>query len=193
MAVAGAAIAVAGLALQAYGTVDAKRQADKIAAQKRAAAEFEAGQLEVQAGQEKAASQRTAMVEGRQTALVQSRAIALAAASGGTATDPTVLRIIGGIASEGAYRQNVALYQGEEKARQLRIAAAADRMSGDISAGATLASARALEIGGAGRIAGEAATMFARYGYDSPASVTNRPMSTPSYGYDASTAGPGPG
>lgn len=181
MAAAAVAIGAAGLALQVYGMYDAKVQASRIAAQKRAAAEFEAGQLEVQAGQEQAAGQRGALQEDRQNKLVQSRAIALAASSGGSATDPTVLRIVGGIASEGAYRQHVALYQGEEKARQLRIAAAADRLSGDISAGATIASARAIELQTAGSVLGQASSMYARFGYGSPGSVVRTPAAGSPY------------
>lgn len=173
MAVAAVAVAVVGLALQAKAGADARADAEAIAARKRQAAEFEAQQLDQQAGQAIAAAQRTLFSEGRQGKLVQSRAIALAAASGGSASDPTVVKIVSGIASESAYRQNLAMYQGEEKARQLHIAAAADRMSGEIDAAASLASGRAIETETTGRILGTGASMYARYGYGSPATNPN--------------------
>lgn len=174
MAAAAVAVGIAGLALQAKGMIDARRDAADIAAKKRAAAQFEAAQLEQQAGQEEAASQRTVFEEGRTSKLVQSRALALAAASGGSASDPTVVKIISGIASEGAYRQNLAIYQGEEKARQLRLAAKADIMSGDIGAAATVAQGKSLFLQGAGSLASSGATMFSRYGYGRPGSAAAR-------------------
>lgn len=173
MAQAALAVGIIGLALQVTGGMDAAADARDIARRKRAAAEFEAGQLEQQAGQTEAASQRTRLEEDRQGRLVQSRAIALAAASGASASDPTVMKIVSGIASESAYRQNVALYEGEEKARQLRIGAAADRFSGDIGAAASLSQGRALSLQAAGSAVSSGSSMFARYGYGSPASNPN--------------------
>lgn len=177
MAAAAVPIAAVSLALQVKGALDARSDAKAIAARKRQAAEFEAGQLRQQAGQEIAASQRVAFEENRNNKLVQSRALALASASGGSATDPTIVRIVSGIASEGNYRKNVALYQGEEKARQLRLAAEADIISGDIGAGASLAQGRAIGTQTAGLVAGESASMFARYGYGSPATRGMTPTS----------------
>lgn len=169
MAVAAVPIAVAGLALQTYGAIQAYRDSKEIAGRKRAFAQFDANMLEQQAGQEIAASQRVAFNEDRQSKLVQSRALALAAASGGSATDPTVLRIISGIASEGAYRQNVALYQGEEKARQMRLTAEAERITGEISARSSESQGRSILTQTAGSMFGQAASLYGRYGYDSPA------------------------
>ncbi len=172
MGAAAVAVGVAGLALQAKGMIDARRDAKAIAAKQQAAANFAAAQMEQNAGQEQAAAQRTALVEARNTRMVQSRAIALAAASGASASDPTVMKIIGDISGEGSYRQNLALYEGEERARQLKIAATATRMSGDISAGATLAQGRSIALEGAGRLALGGSTLLSRYGYDSPATQT---------------------
>jgi len=189
VAFAAVAVSAAGLALQAEGASRALADAKAIAARKRAAAEFEAGQLEQQAGQAIAASQRTVFSEVRQSKLVQSRAIALAAASGGSASDPTVVNIVAGIASEGAYRQNLALYQGEEKARQLRLSAAADRLSGEIGAAASLAQGRAIATETTGKILGTGGSLYARYGYNSPAmtpinefTYTGGTPADPSYG-----------
>lgn len=185
MAVAAVAVAVIGLALQVKGGMDAKSDAQDAAAKKRQAAGFEAAQLTQQAGQEEAASQRTRFEEDRQGRLVQSRALALAAASGASASDPTVVKIISGIASESAYRQNLALYQGEEKARQLRLGAQADILSGEIGAAASLSQGRAVEIGAVGSALSSGSSLYARYGYGSPAAnpnYTGGSPTDPSYG-----------
>jgi len=105
-----------GAALEAFY---ARREAER----RRAAARIEANALNVQAGQVVAESQRDVLDVRRVTQLAESRALALAAASGGGATAPTVVKIISRIAGEGAYNAARALYAGEEKARQLKLQA----------------------------------------------------------------------
>jgi hypothetical protein len=169
VAAAGAVVGIIGLALQAVGGAEARKDAKEIAKKKRQAAEFEAIQLEQQANDALATSQRTLFNEKRTEKLVQSRALTLAAASGG-ASDPTVIRIISGIASEAAYRQNLAIYQGEDRARSLRLAAQANRFSGEIGAAASLAQGNAIATQAAGQVIGGAGSLYARYGYGSPSS-----------------------
>lgn len=171
MAVASAVIGVVGLALQAVGGIEARKDAKDIGRKKREAAEFEALQLEQQANDAAASGQRAQFNEARTSRLVQSRALTLAAASGG-ASDPTIVKIISGIASEGAYRQSLAIYQGEERARALRLAAQANRFSGEIGASAALAQGNAIALQSAAQVASGASTMYARYGYNSPATAT---------------------
>lgn len=79
----------------------------------------EAAQLEYNAGQQRAASQRQAIDERRDADIAGSRALALAAASGGGADDPTVVNNIARISGEGEYRALTALYNGEVDARQM--------------------------------------------------------------------------
>ncbi len=131
---------------------------------------YQAEQLRINAGQAQAASQVDAEDVQRRTDLLTSRALAVAAASGGGASDPTVVNLMSGIAAEGAYRKAVALYRGDEEARSLEQRAeateydAASRASserrtafgGFIGAGASLAKSMAKEgslrqkYGGAG-------------------------------------------
>jgi len=172
VAAAGAIIGVIGLALQALGGASASRDAKDIANKKRKAAEFEARQLEQQANDAAASGQRAQFGEARTSALVQSRALTLAAASGG-ASDPTVVRIIAGIASEGAYRQSLAVYQGEERARALRLAAQTNRITGEIGASAALSQGRAIEMQSAAQVLSGASSLYARYGYGSPATTAS--------------------
>jgi len=163
---------IASLALRAYGTYDAVRSSKEAAATKMAAAKFEADQASQQAIQAVAVSQRAAAGVERETQILQSNAIALAAASGGGAQDPTIMNIIANIGGEGAYRKGVALYEGEEQARQLRLKAAADIVSGKISANASLAEGRALAITGSAGMIKDASSLYAKYGYKPPVTPT---------------------
>src|SRR3954470_23681372 len=93
-----AAATVASTIMQSNAQGEQKRGAEleaeyarRTAARKKATAEFEANQLEVQAGQVVAASQRDVLDVQRVGRLAQSRARAVAAASGGGASAPTVI------------------------------------------------------------------------------------------------------
>ena len=116
--------------LTSYGLKE-QGKADRRAAETRMqAAEFEARLMEQRAGQELAVAQRQKFEEQRVAGLVASRAQAVAAASGGGASDTTVVNIISRVKGEGAYRAAVRLYEGESKARMLRLAASAKRYEG---------------------------------------------------------------
>jgi hypothetical protein len=96
----------------------------------RQAAGFQADQLRINAGQAQASAQRSAIDIDRQTQMVVSRALAVAAASGGGASDPTVVNMIAQDAAEGAYRKAVALYQGDDAARGMKMQADAKEHEG---------------------------------------------------------------
>lgn len=134
--------------LAARGAEQAAEAARRNALNKQKAGEFVAQQLEVNAGQAVAAAQRGAMDERRNARLVQSRALALSAASGGGALDPTIVNNLGRIAGEGTYRANVRLYEGAERARELRMAAAAKRFEGRLGIEGGEATAEAYRIAG---------------------------------------------
>jgi hypothetical protein len=119
-----------GAGVKAYGQYESAGEKRDFGDQSKAAAEFEAAQLRDRAGSAAATGQRDAAEEMRRTRYAQSRALALAAASGGGASDPTVINIIAGIAKEGAYRKEVDLYQGEDRARLLRMQAQAREIEG---------------------------------------------------------------
>ena len=98
--------------------------------QAKASADFQAEQLRQNAGQAQASAQRSAFDVSRQTDYANSRALAVAAASGGGASDPTVVNLIARNAGEGAYRQATALYGGDEKARLFNMQADAKEFEG---------------------------------------------------------------
>jgi hypothetical protein len=95
--------------------------------------EFEAQQLELEAAQSRGVGMRTAQDETLKTELVNSAALARAAASGAGASDPTVLNIISRTAGVGAYRSSLAMYEGEAQARMDLMRAETARAEGDIS------------------------------------------------------------
>lgn len=125
--------------------------------------QFEAEQLEQQAGQSIAASQRSAMEERRKANVAASRALALAAASGGGASDPTIVRIIAGLKGEGSYRASVDLYQGEEEARKLRMGAKSKRFEGAMAEEKGLQEGHAHEIKATAALLDQGSSMAAKY------------------------------
>lgn len=135
------ALAVAGPALSAGGSIiGANSDAKELRSQ--------ADQLDTQAGLDRATSQRQAIEEQRQARLTSSRALAVAAASGGGADDPSVVNAIAGIGGEGEYRALTRLYDGEQvalgkeaQADANRRGAKATKKAGMLKAASTIISA----------------------------------------------------
>lgn len=117
------AAGVLGTVLSAKGQYDSGKSADR-------AARYRARQLEQNAGQEMAVASMAASEEQRKSALIASRAMAVAAASGGGALDPTVVKILQGIDAEGDLASATQLYNGGERARGLTDQAKASRYEG---------------------------------------------------------------
>mgnify|MGYP001570328437 CR=1 FL=1 len=136
------AMNVLGTALQSGGEKQAGRD-------EKAAADFQAAQLRVNAGQAVAASQIDAANETRKSKLLQSRALALAAASGGGAVDPSVMKIISGLAGEGKLASLTQLYAGDERARAMNSQAAATEYEGVLKKKAYDTKARGTILSGA--------------------------------------------
>lgn len=129
-------------------------------------ANFEADQLDVDAGQALAVSHRQAEDEGLKARLLNSTVLARAAASGAGASDPTVLNIMARTSATGAYRQGVALYEGEEQARTNRLRAAGLRYSGDIGIADALTASRAANAGATATLltgGAKTASLYSKY------------------------------
>lgn len=163
-----AVLSVLGMLIQSKGADQAGAAAKTNAQATATAAEFQAKQLDQQAGQSMATGQRQSAEQLRQAKLAQSRAIALAAASGAGASDPTVVRLMGEIGAEGAYRAGVAMYQGEEQARQLRLKAAAARYEGEAALVSGEARSDAYSTASTASLLSGAGTLYARYGMGGP-------------------------
>lgn len=107
-----------------------------------------------------ATSQRQAVEERRKAAFAVSRARALAAASGGGATDPTVLNVEAGIGAQGEYNALSRLFTGSDEATNLRNQARLNRYMGQQAQSTAGVQAVGTIIGGIG----DAAGMYAKYG-----------------------------
>lgn len=125
------------------------------AAQKQANAE--AAQLTAQASNQKAASQLQAMEDRRQARLLESRAQAVAAASGGGATDTSVVNAISGLEEQGELNALTTLFSGNQQSQQLLQQAASRRAEGSATkkAGGLRAFTSLLSAGG---------SLYDRYG-----------------------------
>lgn len=118
--------------MKAFG-LSGQGDASLLVAQRRSQAlNFEADQLDTNAGQAIAASQRNAYFKGKEGDLALSRLKALAAASGGGATDPTVLNLQADLMHQKAYNLATALYAGEDQSRLLKTEAKVKRYQGDL-------------------------------------------------------------
>ena len=113
-----------------------------------AAAKSEREQLNRMASEELAVATRGMSEKARETRLLQSRGQAVAASSGGKATDSTVLEIMGNIAKESNVQQRDILRTGQVKADDLMYrgstgvrVAKANRGISRLMAGAQIASA----------------------------------------------------
>ncbi len=109
-------------------------------------AQFQSDQLRVSAGQAQAAGQRNAIDIERQTQLNASRALAVAASSGGGASDPTVVNLLAQNAADGAHRKAVALYEGDDQARTLNLQAAGVDVGSKIAQGNSRAKQAAMFV-----------------------------------------------
>lgn len=165
--IAAAAVSIAGN----LSSAAASRQQGRMAQQE---AEYEAEQDRVNANTALASSQLAAQEERRQGELVQSRAIALMAASGGGVTDPGNVTLLARNAGETAYRSAVALYKGEDEARTLRARAGAAVYSGQSAKDSANARARASNVRAFGDLLQGGSSLNTRFAEQAPAPVVNR-------------------
>ena len=114
---------------------------------------------------------------------MESRAIAVAAASGGGIDDPTIVNLIGDLNAEGEYNIMARLYVGEDKAEGLRHGAEQQTREGEaaLNAGYMKAAKTVMSSfgGGAGGAAGAAGAATAA---TSKAPTTNSGINTSSLG-----------
>ena len=150
----------------------------------RAMLEFQARQAEQNAGTAVAIAQRQAEEAKRQGRYVASRALAVLAASGGGASDPGAVRILANAEAEGAYRAQMAVYEGESRARALRMEAAAARASGQNAVVSAASRANAMLIGGASRGLSGSMSLYQRYGGNGPSGDAALLEDGANYGYE---------
>lgn len=120
----GRGLKAAGGLLSAYGTIE---QGNAAYADK----DMQALQYEDNINKVKAVSQRAFAETNRQTGLFQSRVIALAAASGASASDPGVINLVARNQGYGSFQAALDLYKGEDEARSLQLRANVARYEGE--------------------------------------------------------------
>lgn len=172
MAWAPLAIALVGTAMQMggkYGEADAARVQ---ATQVRAGKQFEADQMEQNAEQAQAAAQRTAAEARHRSKLIASRALALGGASGAGMSDPTMAGILTDIGADGVYRSAVAIYEGDDKARRLRMGAEGAEYEGQVMEQGLHHKAKALEKSALGSAMQMGGSLFSKYGGGGPKADT---------------------
>lgn len=145
-----AALALAGTAVSAIGTIAAGQARQQ-------AANYEAAQYENRAKEERAAAQQQGFEIARQKRLALSRNQAVAAASGFSSTDASSLDLIGEIESYGTWQEQLAQYGGDARAEALKAQAQGSRMTGRAAATGSFIDAASTLIGGA-------STFFGKYG-----------------------------
>lgn len=133
-----------------------------------ALARYQAAQLRVNALDADASAQISASDIDRQQQYVTSRALAVAASSGGGASDPTVINLIARTAGEGAYRRAVALYEGKSKAKALNAQADALEYGGSLAAERGSEEQSAANIGAFTTLVKSGASLYSKYGGDGP-------------------------
>lgn len=170
MASIGAAgwLSLAGGLIELMGQREGARAAKAGGERKQLAAEFNAWNLDRQAGIATAIAQRNAEEEIRQGDVAASRALAVAAASGAGASDPTIAKILADTKGMAAYRASVALYEGDEQARQFRIAGISERLGGVGAVEDANAQVKAYRLKSMGTIARTGVSLYTKYGAGGP-------------------------
>lgn len=167
-----------GTGLQSGGQIMGGLSHIEFGIQSRQAAEFQAAQLRQNASNAAASGERQAADVDLQSRYIASAALATAAASGGGASDPGVITLMARNAAEGAYKKQVALYQGEDRARALDLSADAKEFEGK-SVMANSIGVGASQFFGAGTTllkgAAKDASLFQRFGGGGPDIDTGTP------------------
>jgi hypothetical protein len=120
----GAIANIGGTALSAKSALDQGKYQEELGQ-----AQNEA--LQQKANQDAAAAQRQQEQTNRQTQFTLSRDQAISAASGGSATDPSVLNVEGQVAQQGDYNALTALYNGQSRAQADQYQGSIDLFQGN--------------------------------------------------------------
>lgn len=195
VAAIGIAMTVISTALTVYSQQQqgelAKAQGDAnlvAAKEQQNAADNQAAQLNIQAGQERAAAQQSAANKLYEMKVVQSRAAAIAGASGGTTTDPGVVGIQGELGTRGEYNALSDLYTGESRASAEEYQANLAKITGQqqLAAGQFSQQGGSFRAGlanvqSAGTIIGAVGSLYGKYGMGSGAGGSGAMPSDASY------------
>ena len=175
------ALKAIGTVVSVIGSIQQMRAQKVAAAQQQAIADAQAQSMEQQAGQERAASQRAAIQAREEGKLVQSRAQAIAAASGAGSLDPSIINITGGIDTETELRAQTALFEGEERGRGLEHQADIARATGSLRAQQHESQAQQALFTAGGTLLSGGADLYDKYSPKSKTTVMRSPPRTTRY------------
>ena len=180
MAGIGAIIGVASsLASAAVGMAGAAAQAKFIEAQAKAQQQ----QLGMQAAEERAVGTRQADEKSKEGRLLQSRLRTVAAASGGSATDPTVLELAGDLSRESNVQSRELSRRGLEKAQMLEYQGRVGTKLAKAQAGMTILGGIGNTISAVGDAVSGFGDAYAKYGRGMPTTASVGSSSSPSWYY----------
>lgn len=168
-------LAAAGSVLSAYGTILAGNAAARQGEAQQTAFNYQADELRQQAGQTRAASQRTADNSRLAGDYAISRARAVAGASGGGVTDPTVNTVVGNLAGRSEYNALSDLFTGEERARGLETQAGLDNFQGDQAYRAGQTKKKLAYIQAGATVLGSGSDLYSKYGMGGPTPPSSMP------------------
>lgn len=149
----------AGTILSAVGGIQSFISGNQQAKSAKAAAK-------VAADSEVATAIKDANEERKRAALVGSRARAVSAASGGSASDPTVVDILSDIGGEGEYRAMSRMYSGQQRAKDITYQGAADAYGAKQQGMAGLMKGMTTALSGG-------QSLFEKYGAGGPKAATD--------------------
>jgi hypothetical protein len=178
--IASMASTVAGSALSAQATLAGGAAARQAGMMQQQEANYEADQLDTNAVQSIAASQRRALEDRQRARLANSSLIARAAASGVNPSVGSPLATSQDIAMRGEYQALLDLFQGENEATGLRNKAAGVRYSGQAAAIGGEEAAQAARLTAAATLIGGAGSALRGYGTYFRATIPD--VSIPSFG-----------
>lgn len=156
-------MAAVGTAVSAAGTLAGGAAAADAGRARQASEEYQAKQYEQNALTARAEAQRQSFEKQRQTSLLQSTLQARAAAGGGSASDPGIVKLGEEIASRGEYESLMEMFKGENRARGLEDQATASRMTGEAALAEGKAKQKASYLSAAGTLIGGASSMYKTY------------------------------
>lgn len=182
----GMAFNAASTVMSMMGQSKAGDAALAAARRKKMAYDSQAAQLDINAGQQVASAQRAAEDERYQASLLKSRALALAAASGGGASDPTIVNLMAKLSGRGEYNSETAMYQGQEKARGMTDQARMARYSGDVAMADGEAAKDASRLSMVSTLLNGASSLYTKYGQSTDPSASN------GFGYNGTWTADGP-
>jgi hypothetical protein len=158
------AMQAAGGVLSASGTLAGGSYAAQAGQMQQTAANYQAAQLDQNATQAIASSQRQMLDTNLKTSLAESTSTANAAANGVNAGTGSAATNVGNLAARGSYMAAMDLWNGQSKATGLENEAQGVRYSGALAAIGGEEQESASKLAALGTLAGSAGSMFSTYG-----------------------------